>query len=106
MDEERTTQEKSEQDNKEEVIITFLIIARLRKAEYLESLRQIFPLSPSPSLRTDGVGGGLAFGILSPLYRHCEAWESSRRGAYPCFVSLSSIVIARLGKAEAIRYNF
>ena len=55
----------------------FIVIARLGKAEY--RLRQI----PSSSLRTDGVGGGLAFGI-----------------------PLSPIVIARLWKAEAIRYNF
>ena len=54
----------------------FIVIARLRKAEY--RLRQI----PSSSLRTDGVGGGLAFGM-----------------------PLSPIVIARLGKAEAIRYK-
>ena len=54
----------------------YIVIARLRKAEY--RLRQI----PSSSLRTDGVGGGLAFGI-----------------------PLSPIVIARLRKAEAIQYN-
>ena len=37
---------------------------------------------------------------LYPLCRHCEARKSSRRGTCPCFASLSSIVIARLGKAE------
>ena len=40
---------------------------------------------------------------LYPLCRHCEARKSSQRGICPCFASLSSIVIARLGKAEYLK---
>ena len=42
-------------------------------------------------------------GIIPPLCRHCEARKSSQRETCPCFASLSSIVIARLGKAEYLK---